>query len=51
MAPSASAMVMGPTNAMSVMAWRAMSENMGHVAMTSAERKPARRETKRATTM
>ena len=45
MAPKARAMVMGPTKAMSVMAWRAMSKNIGLVAMTSADRKPARRET------
>ena len=51
MAPKARAMVMGPTKAMSVMAWRAIRQNIGQVAMTSADRKPARRETKRATTM
>ena len=51
MAPSASAMVMGPTKAMSVIAWRATRKNIGLVAITSAARKPARRETKRATTM
>ncbi len=41
---------MGPTKAMSVMAWRATRLYMGAVATTTAASTPARRLTKRAVT-
>ena len=48
-APSASAIVIGPTNAMSVIAWRDTSAYSGDVAVTTAASTPARRLTKRDT--
>jgi hypothetical protein len=43
-------MAIGPTNGMSVIAWRATRLNMGQVPTTTAASTPARRLTKRAVT-
>ena len=43
-------MVIGPTKAMSVIAWRATRLNIGQVPSTTAASRPARRLTKREVT-